>query len=263
MPAPTRMSSVKLVRHKERTNPVELHTRVVPGAGVEWGRGSDWQGEESQGGSRRGCTAVWTHDFASCSLESGPSGGVCVTCRVTAKRRTSVALLSGAITHQHRRVGSPAVHGCVCGRYMFNEAATVLSWQKRTVSSQQTVLDNWTARVKLEACLCTQSCLTLCNPVDCSTPGLPVRHQLPEPAQTHPSLPVRHQLPEPAQTHVHGVGDALTVCTEVNLKWIEDLNFRVETTRLLEENIHVNLNDLGLGDDSIDITLKAQVTGNR
>ena len=26
----------------------------------------------------------------------------------------------------------------------------------------------------------TQSCLTLCDPMDCSTPGLPVHHQLPE-----------------------------------------------------------------------------------
>ena len=26
---------------------------------------------------------------------------------------------------------------------------------------------------------------TLCNPMDCSTPGLPVHHQLPELAQTH------------------------------------------------------------------------------
>ena len=25
-----------------------------------------------------------------------------------------------------------------------------------------------------------QSCLTLCDPMDCSTPGLPVRHQFPE-----------------------------------------------------------------------------------
>ena len=30
-----------------------------------------------------------------------------------------------------------------------------------------------------------QSCPTLCNPMDCSTPGLPVPHQLPEFAQTH------------------------------------------------------------------------------
>ena len=32
-----------------------------------------------------------------------------------------------------------------------------------------------------------QSCLTLCNPTDCSMPGFPVHHQLPELAQTHPS----------------------------------------------------------------------------
>ena len=39
----------------------------------------------------------------------------------------------------------------------------------------------------------TQSCLTLCNPMDCSTPG----------------LPVYHQLLEFTQTHVHWVGDAI------------------------------------------------------
>ena len=31
----------------------------------------------------------------------------------------------------------------------------------------------------------TQSCLTLCNPMDCSTPGFLVHHQLPEPTQTY------------------------------------------------------------------------------
>ena len=39
----------------------------------------------------------------------------------------------------------------------------------------------------------TQSCLILCDPMDCSTPG----------------LPVHHQLPELTQTHVHWVGDAI------------------------------------------------------
>ena len=39
----------------------------------------------------------------------------------------------------------------------------------------------------------TQSCLTLCDPVNHSTPG----------------LPVHHQLPEFTQTHVHRVGDAI------------------------------------------------------
>ena len=38
-----------------------------------------------------------------------------------------------------------------------------------------------------------QSCPTLCDPMDCSTPG----------------LPVHHQLPEFTQTHVHWIGDAI------------------------------------------------------
>ena len=38
-----------------------------------------------------------------------------------------------------------------------------------------------------------QSCLTLCDPMNCSTSG----------------LPVYHQLPEFTQTHVHQVGDAI------------------------------------------------------
>ena len=39
----------------------------------------------------------------------------------------------------------------------------------------------------------TQSYLTLCDPMDCSTPG----------------FPVHHQPPEFTQTHVHWVGDAI------------------------------------------------------
>ena len=39
----------------------------------------------------------------------------------------------------------------------------------------------------------TQSCLTLCNPMNHSTPG----------------FPVHHQLPEFTQTHVHRVNDAI------------------------------------------------------
>ena len=31
----------------------------------------------------------------------------------------------------------------------------------------------------------TQSCSTLCDPMDCNTPGFPVHHQLPELAQTY------------------------------------------------------------------------------
>ena len=34
-------------------------------------------------------------------------------------------------------------------------------------------------------CSVSQSCLTLCNPMDCSLPGLPVLHHLPKFAQVH------------------------------------------------------------------------------
>ena len=38
---------------------------------------------------------------------------------------------------------------------------------------------------KSYCCSVTQSCPTLCDPMDCSTPGFPVLHYLPEFAQTH------------------------------------------------------------------------------
>ena len=47
-------------------------------------------------------------------------------------------------------------------------------------------MGNWFSSV-------AKSCLTLCDSVDCSTPG----------------LPVYHQLLELAQTHFHRVGDAI------------------------------------------------------
>ena len=42
---------------------------------------------------------------------------------------------------------------------------------------------NWTVQFSSVA----QSCLTLCDPMDCSMPGLPIHHQLPELTQTRPS----------------------------------------------------------------------------
>ena len=38
---------------------------------------------------------------------------------------------------------------------------------------------------KVQFSLVAQLCLTLCDPIDCSKPGLPVHHQLPEFTQTH------------------------------------------------------------------------------
>jgi len=48
-------------------------------------------------------------------------------------------------------------------------------------------------KVSVQFSSVSHSCLTLCDSLDCSTPG----------------LPVHHQLPEFTQTHVHSVGDAI------------------------------------------------------
>ena len=52
---------------------------------------------------------------------------------------------------------------------------------------------SWTIKKAVQFSSVAQSCPTLCNPMNRSTPG----------------LPVHHQLPEFAQTHVHQVGDAI------------------------------------------------------
>ena len=55
------------------------------------------------------------------------------------------------------------------------------------------ILNTYTFKVKtisMRVSLClfssvAQSCPTVCDPVDCSMPGFPVHHQLPELVQTH------------------------------------------------------------------------------
>ena len=56
-------------------------------------------------------------------------------------------------------------------------------------------LPNWLQKMttKVQFSSVAQLCLTLCDPMNCSTPG----------------LPVHHQLPEFTQTHVHRVRDAI------------------------------------------------------
>ena len=51
---------------------------------------------------------------------------------------------------------------------------------------------NKQSRVRI-CCSVAKSCLTLCDPMNCSMP----------------SLPVLHNFPELAQTHVHRVSDAI------------------------------------------------------
>ena len=63
----------------------------------------------------------------------------------------------------------------------------LLGWSKSNCNFGPWILNHY------QLSSVTQSCPTLCDPVNCSTPG----------------LPVHHQLPEFTQTHVHQVGDAI------------------------------------------------------
>ena len=79
-----------------------------------------------------------------------------------------------------------------------------------------------------------QSCLTLCDPMSCSMPG----------------LPVHHQLPEFTQTHVHWVGDAIQPSHPLSspsppafslsqhqglFKWVSPLH---QVSKVLEFHLH-------------------------
>ena len=83
---------------------------------------------------------------------------------------------------------------CVCAYSLSHVWFCVTSW---TVALQAPLSmdifrqEHWNGSVQF--CSVSQSCPTLCDPTDCSTPG----------------LPVHHQLLEFTQTHVHWVSDAI------------------------------------------------------
>ena len=102
-------------------------------------------------------------------------------------------------------------------------------------------LNQWTTRKVPITCLqfllsvqfspVAQSCPTLCDPVNCSTPGLPVHHQLPEFTQTHvhrvsdaiqPSHPLSSPSPPPSiPPSIRVFSNESTLCT----RWPKDWSF--------------------------------------
>ena len=71
-------------------------------------------------------------------------------------------------------------------RYLDSLVYSSIIQNNQEVEATQMSVNGWVSSV-------IQSCLILRNLMDCSTPG----------------FPVHHQLPELAQTHVHRVGDAI------------------------------------------------------
>ena len=68
-------------------------------------------------------------------------------------------------------------------------------WGRKEWDMTEQLNNNFSSRFlrKVQFSSVTQLCPTLCDPMNCSTPG----------------LPVYHQLPEFTQTHVHRVSDAI------------------------------------------------------
>ena len=92
--------------------------------------------------------------------------------------------------------------------WMFTTELLIIAWtweQPKCPSHQ--LMNRWTkcglaTPWDIQFSPVSQSCPTLCNPVDCSMPGLPFHHQLPEFTQTHvhwvsDAIQPSHPLPSP------------------------------------------------------------------
>ena len=89
---------------------------------------------------------------------------------------------------------------CQCRRCRFNPWIRKIPWKRKWQPTPVFLPEesygqrSWQARVhRVQFSSVAQSCPTLCNPMNRSTPG----------------LPVHHYLPEFTQTHVHQVSDAI------------------------------------------------------
>ena len=89
-------------------------------------------------------------------------------------------------TGLHAVVAEPTVASVFCSLSLESEVLTAVVLY--VISPMITIYSSLFSWIQF-----TQSCPTLCDHMDCSTPG----------------FPVYHQLPELTQTHVHWIGDAI------------------------------------------------------
>ena len=64
----------------------------------------------------------------------------------------------------------------------------ILQQGKQSSGTTELEKSQWPPTTSVQFSSFTQSCPTLCDPMNCSTPGLPVHHQLLESTQTHVEL---------------------------------------------------------------------------
>jgi len=109
---------------------------------------------------------------------------------------------------QHARLPCPSLSPRVC-----SNSSPLCQWCHPTISSSVSPFGIYLGETQFNKAVIqfssvAQSCLTLCDPVDCSKPG----------------FPVHHQLPELAQTHVHRVGDAIQLSHPLSSLSPPDIN---------------------------------------
>ena len=81
----------------------------------------------------------------------------------------------------------------LCIKYITNDIYTLLILCIKYITNENLLYSTSNLMLSVQYSSVAQSCPTLCDPTNHSTPG----------------LPVHHQLPEFTQTHVHRVRDAI------------------------------------------------------
>ena len=69
---------------------------------------------------------------------------------------------------------------CFLTCIQISQEADQMVWYSHLLKNFPVCCDPHSQRLSVQFSSVTQSCLTLCNPMNCSTPGLPIHHQLPE-----------------------------------------------------------------------------------
>ena len=90
---------------------------------------------------------------------------------------------------------SKGVWDAIDSRYEVLNEGMILAWRIEE-GKRLNHVDIWVKTILnkgIQFSSVAQSCLTLCDPMNCSTPG----------------LPVHYQLPESTQTYVHWISDAI------------------------------------------------------
>ena len=145
--------------------------------------------------------------FCSEGITSPTRHSIGLNCHVLGSNHNHFHKIS-QILRPHRKAAQPK-------KWTGHTHIMVLHWRNKLIASHNQVFRrgnesggaNWGS-----CCLVSQLCLTLCDPMDCSMPGFPVLHHLPELAQTHghwvsdaiqPSHPLSSPFPSALNPYQH------------------------------------------------------------